>query len=122
MLFLDDDPARHSKFQSRCPYATRVETSAATIKQLSENEFDIVFLDHDLGGEIFVDSDREDTGMEVVRWLQSNHCTIELIVIHSLNDGAVTNMVTRLRQSGYRVLAFPFTSFDSADVYSQLGL
>ena len=67
-LFLDDDPARAAVFTARHPDACWVETAPACLEKLAER-WDEVHLDHDLGGEHFVESTRPDCGMEVVRWL-----------------------------------------------------
>ena len=71
-LFMDDDPERRRKFVSMFPASTCVANVADCIRMLQEGQFVTLFLDHDLGGETLVDSDREDCGMEVVRWLQKN--------------------------------------------------
>jgi hypothetical protein len=68
ILFLDDDPARAEIFLAENPDAIWVETASDCIARLEE-PWDEVHLDHDLGGERFVDLSREDCGMEVVRWL-----------------------------------------------------
>ena len=68
ILFLDDDPTRGVEFLTDNPDAVWVETVADCIRALRE-PWDEVHLDHDLGGEHFVDHDRDDCGMAVVRWL-----------------------------------------------------
>ena len=53
--------------------------------------WDEVHLDHDLGGEIYVDSSRPDCGMEVVRWLcasRRDRFEKTLFIIHSHNAEA----------------------------------
>lgn len=115
VLFLDDDPYRQHTFRSSVPFATIVETAQAAIARLETlndgEEWHFVFLDHDLGGEAFVESDREDTGMEVVRWIIANQPRIGLVVCHSLNGPARANMVSLLRQSSYAVFNMPFNTF-----------
>lgn len=93
ILFLDDDPARWGIF-SRLLIGTAntvvwAETSKDAIRHLSSNDFDVVLLDHDLGGRIFVESG-PGTGYEVARWLEMHPDKIpEKVIIHSLNpDGA----------------------------------
>jgi len=61
-------------------------------------------LDHDLGGETFVDSGREDTGMEVVRWLCQNQDSQDGLIfvrVHSHNAPAAHRMVFDLKRAGY---------------------
>ena len=110
LLFLDDDPQRAIVFLNRHPDALWVLTAKECIAQLAE-KWDQVHLDHDLGGEIYVDPLREDCGMEVVRWL----CTSEQeqlretwFIIHSHNYEAASDMVKHLRESGYHAVYRPF--------------
>ena len=68
ILFLDDDPHRAEIFLEWYPAAVWVQTSEECIAGWP-SAWDEVHLDHDLGGETFVDPNRSDCGMEVVRWL-----------------------------------------------------
>ena len=110
ILFLDDDPDRARAFLGRNPRALWVQTAAECIARLAES-WDQVHLDHDLGGEIFVDSSRDDCGMEVVRWLCSrpraplpNTC----FLVHSHNAEAAELMVRNLLEHGYQAVYRPF--------------
>ena len=58
ILFLDDDPDLARAFLGRHPDAVWVETAGDCITRLAE-PWDEVHLDHDLGGEIYVDSSRK---------------------------------------------------------------
>lgn len=110
ILFLDDDPQRAEMFLVRYDHAVWVQTAADCIEQLAR-PWDQVHLDHDLGGEHYVDSSRPDCGMEVVRWL----CT-ELrewlretsFIIHSHNAEAGECMTRSLTETGYRASYRPF--------------
>lgn len=97
VLFLDDCPNRIKNFRSTVPWATIVSTAEETIAKLQERVWDYVFLDHDLGGEAFVDSDREDCGMEVVRWVLTHRPDVKLFVVHSCNEPAAMNMESKLK-------------------------
>ena len=68
ILFLDDDDLRAEVFLGDHPQAVWVQTAAECIAKLEE-PWDEVHLDHDLGGEVFVNIDRDDCGMAVVRWI-----------------------------------------------------
>ena len=85
ILFLDDSKERTKTFLSRCPSAVCVETAQECIEELKNNEYEILYLDHDLSDQVFIDSSREDTGMEVVRWIVSNNPKI--------NKGIATVMI-----------------------------
>jgi hypothetical protein len=105
ILFLDDDPKRGVEFLTYNPDAVWVETAADCIRALRE-PWDEVHLDHDLGGEHFVDHDRDDCGMEVIRWLCDEprpHLQSSLFVIHTHNPGAALAMMFQLQSMGYNV-------------------
>ena len=64
-----------------------------------------MFLDHDLGGEQYVDTNREDCGMEVVRQLHAKNIKQDartLFVIHTLNSEVVPAMRDKLTAAGYK--------------------
>lgn len=116
VLFLDDDENRTKAFVSLVPYAKCAPTAKGIIKLLQEHidkkiKIDCLFLDHDLGGEIYVDSDREDCGMEVVRWLVFNlikRSEINIIFIHTMNPSASESMFDALRAAGLDARKLPF--------------
>ena len=99
VLFLGDNPTRHRNFKRHAPYATFVEDVPSTIAAL-ENSWDLVFLDHDLGGEQYVDSSRDDCGMEVVRWIVENKPEIKAIICHTAHSDAGVQMVESLSEAG----------------------
>lgn len=116
-IFLDDCPYRTVRFKSRLPDAICVTTAQECIEAIErEKEIRHLLLDHDLGGEVYVDSNREDCGMEVVRWLVTNSrenlAKIDTIIVHSMNEPARKNMVYDLRTATYNVLEIPFSSLE----------
>lgn len=107
ILFLDDD-LRRRKIASRELRVGNalciVEDANQAILSLTEmGPFDEVYLDHDLGGEIFVGSELPDTGMEVVRWIVEHKPEIGKVIVHSLNEVGADMMATFLRDAGYIV-------------------
>ncbi len=111
ILFLDDDPERAQIFQGMYPQAHWVQTVEDCVDHL-DRPWDLVYLDHDLGGEKFVDLSRDDCGMAVVRWLtqtQRPHLKQTRFIVHSHNSQAAQIMVMQLEASGYRADATPFT-------------
>jgi hypothetical protein len=110
ILVLDDDPARAVEFLTDHPHAVWVETVSDCIRALAES-WDEVHLDHDLGGEQFVNHDRDDCGMAVVRWLctaERKHLQSTLFVIHTHNPAAAVVMTFHLQSAGYTVQEHPF--------------
>lgn len=108
VLFLDDDLTRCSNFRSRVPSADIVHTAADCIAKLKEGDWEEVHLDHDLGGEVYADSCREDTGMEVVRWMCLNKCNARTVIVHSYNAPGAASMMSALEAAGYYALRIPF--------------
>ena len=112
ILFLDDCPARQ-KWATQHFLAhelTQPTTAAAAIKALEhDGPFDVVHLDHDLGGEAYAESSRSDTGFEVVRWIVKKKPPIPQIVVHTMNASAGHRMTGTLKKAGYSAR---YRSFD----------
>jgi len=53
---------------------------------------DEMYLDHDLGGEIFVDVNEENTGSYFVKFMKEKNIKVKYVVIHSMNPAGVNNM------------------------------
>jgi hypothetical protein len=109
-LFLDDDPCRAEAFLAEYPDAVWVSTVEECIARL-EAPWDEVHLDHDLGGEQFVDVDRDDCGMAVVRWLAlepRSHLRTTRFTVHSHNGVAAYVMVLQMKCLGLQAVARPF--------------
>jgi ActR/RegA family two-component response regulator len=110
ILFLDDDKRRIFEFLSFMPMAVRTcETAEECIALLKKETWDYIFLDHDLGGEVHVDSGREDCGMEVVRFMVKNNIKPkEKVFVHTMNKPASQLMVGALQDMGINVQWTPF--------------
>jgi len=96
ILILDDDQDRHIGFNTALiPQGhklTSVYTAKECIEKLTNNTYDMVLLDHDLGGEVYVDSGLN-TGWEVAKWLYDNpDKKPERVIIHSYNPVGAHNM------------------------------
>lgn len=72
--------------------------------------WDFVFLDHDLGDRVFVNSDEENTGAGFVRWLIKHHKpqSIGQVIVHSMNPEGNKHMVALLNDAGFSVISMPF--------------
>jgi len=94
ILILEDSLERVKKFREKFigHEVVVTEFSKECIKLLSENTYDAIFLDHDLGGAIMVSSG-ENTGYEVAEWLSKNPVyQPRTIIIHSFNPSGAKNM------------------------------
>src|SRR6185503_5276221 len=118
ILFLDDNKKRIEFFKQFNPDADIVENAQDCIKSLKENGiYDLICLDHDLGGEVYVNSENKNTGMEVVRYLESkeyrkyysSNKVHGFIIVHTWNFKAGEEMVNRIRNVGYKVVYIPFS-------------
>lgn len=111
ILFLDDNEERikaaKSAFHDDELFVARTASEAILYISNIEN-LDYVSLDHDLGGEAFVDTGREDCGMEVVRWIIKTRPKFKRIVVHSWNPPAAKSMVLMLKNAGYETAYAPF--------------
>lgn len=116
ILILEDDKHRTRWFKRTWPTAIIYDNAKEFINYLEEikNTEDsiTIFLDHDLGNETYVDSNKQNTGMEIVRWFEQNkHIdNIDHIFIHSLNTYAAKEMHQRLEKLKYVSRLSPFTS------------
>ena len=103
ILILEDDKTRHGFFRDQFDkpgnYVLIVEEPEPCIDQLEIHDWDAVFLDHDLGGEVYCPSD-EKSGFHVAEWLAKpdSKCP-PAIYVHSLNTVARKNMLTCLSES-----------------------
>lgn len=89
------------------------ETAESAIANLTEKDgYDMFFLDHDLGGQIYVDSGAG-TGFEVAQKLVGdetiyNKNRTAFVFVHSCNYYGAGNMQALLMNK-FKTLAFPFT-------------
>jgi CheY-like chemotaxis protein len=66
----------------------------AFISELQKNQFDLILLDHDLGGEVYVDINRDDTGSGAARWIKQNLGeTHPIVITHTLNQAGADNIL-----------------------------
>lgn len=97
VLVLEDCPSRTREFRQRFlerGWEGRFESRADhAIDALETEIFSLIFLDHDLGDEIYVNTDERNTGSEVARWI-NEHPVLCPVVIHSLNGSAAEHMKT----------------------------
>ena len=108
ILILEDDPNRIEIFNKNLVGAEEIyhtEFADVAKSKLEEQNWDVLFLDHDLGGETYVNPENTNTGSEVARWLNQNPDRIpELVIIHSMNHEAAIGMKSLIR--GAALLSF----------------
>jgi len=118
IFILDDDVMRHRTLIKRALEIANVDkneanivtatTSDEAVKKLQEQDsWDILMLDHDLGGEIFVESTKENTGYQVAKFIKEKDIKFEKCILHSMNPVGIKNMAEELAGLG-RVNKIPF--------------
>lgn len=116
VFLLDDDHRRHRWFKKRFEGDEIViaETVEEAKKILSENNYDAIFLDHDLLPHHYESNSHDDfdnTGFAIAKWLNENRelQRAATIIVHTRNADAAIPMVETLRKTGRTVeyCAFP---------------
>jgi len=100
ILILENDPERQEMFrQELADHIVHIsDTAKNAILGLTVIEWDILFLDHDLGLDNTVDVHGQ-TGYEVACFLDQYPCyKPKTIVVHSLNIAGATKMVQLLEK------------------------
>jgi CheY-like chemotaxis protein len=127
-LILEDSVDR---FQSLLPFLTGLQNplkkapepflhwdrdSKSAIERIKQNQYDVIFLDHDLDHLSF---DYAGTGMDVVDFLVENHPdhTPWMVVVHSMNVVRAPEMIKRLIGGG--IDAHGMCNFPSRDDLKQ---
>lgn len=108
ILILEDDPERHKLFIKNLigHDVTIVDNVSECISLLDNNYYHFLFLDHDLGGNVYVESGGdEETGYDVAKWMYEKYSKegVSLdflplcILVHSLNPDGRKNIVGALK-------------------------
>ena len=108
VLILEDDPNRIGIFKKKLKeHDLYFAISVKEAKDMTINfgPFDYFFLDHDLDGQIFVDSNEENTGYRFAQFLAESKATGEVIV-HSMNPAGAQNIKGVLPQA--QIVPFPY--------------
>jgi len=102
ILILDDDENRHVAFSKQLigNVVVHALTAEQAIYQLERHgPWDVVFLDHDLGGSQMVESG-PGTGYEVAQWLAGHEDKQpKTIILHTYNPVGAQNMKACLPQA-----------------------
>ena len=114
VFLLDDDTLRHEWFAKQFK-RDRLDVAvdpARAVEMLSENYYDLIFLDHDLLPEHYYaeEFDDERSGYAVARWLADNPArhAAATIVAHTRNADGALRMVELLRRTGRQAEHVPF--------------
>jgi CheY-like chemotaxis protein len=112
IFILEDNKERIKWFkevfssESNLFFADNVEEAKKIL--LENSEFDILFLDHDLDQKIFVNSNEQNTGYQLARFLVENKISFMSIIIHSMNIFGSCRMFDVLKKISENVRRVPF--------------
>ena len=77
-----------------------------------DGDYDVVCLDHDLGGDHMVSPTVRNTGSGFLRWLLDEQeyapKSTQRFFVHSYNTYCALNMVSRLTAAGHDAIYVPF--------------
>lgn len=112
VFVLDDTEDRLRWFRKRLPGMREAKTAEQALEILSTEQFDLVFLDHDLSWEDAGFPDRQHgNGKEIARYLARTNFAGR-IVIHSKNEDGVKVMAKTLRSAHLEPTIARFDSFE----------
>jgi CheY-like chemotaxis protein len=106
IFFLEDNINRYAPFfewleqKAIDPHVLSAKSYREAIEIFKDNkEFDVIFLDHDLGGKVFIDSRKENTGYTVAKYILNNNIKYEQCIIHSQNPAGANNIQSILKDA-----------------------
>jgi hypothetical protein len=111
ILILEDNPTRQEKFKTLFKNQDYliVDNILDAMRACKCNDFKVMLLDHDLGNQIWVDSNEANTGYSFVKWLIGNQLQKDsLIYIHSMNPIGANLMLNLLLDNGYGGIWIPY--------------
>lgn len=111
ILILEDNPIRIEQFRKLFKYQNIIISKTVdNAKRWCKREvFDALWLDHDLNGRIWEDSNEENSGYQFVKWLVDNGLQKKsLNYIHSMNPIGANRMLNYLIDNGYDGIWIPF--------------
>lgn len=120
IFILEDNRNRMIKFRRELigHHIDHAETLDIGRRMIRENKYDLIFLDHDLGGKEMVDSSDEDTGYYLARFIAADSKNRETpCIIHSCNPFGADNMANALPHA----VKVPFPSLDIARWVKEYG-
>jgi len=112
VLIVEDNDDRKAKFMHELSFLGHdldfAEEADDAKDFLVENVYDVIFLDHDLGGREYVASSDPNTGYSVAQAIRGTENESAYIIIHSLNPAGAQNIKAVLPKA----IVAPFTILD----------
>jgi DNA-binding response OmpR family regulator len=123
VLILEDDPERLEWFSENLKVEDVDVTDMAedAMNFLKNNVYDIIFLDHDLGGAVYVDSSVFNTGFTVAKMIHETDNKNVPVVIHSWNSQGAKMMKHVMTLNKVENVYHPFLSVEFRMVVNQVN-
>lgn len=115
IFILEDNTYRMEKFRRELVghMIDHAKTVRDSTSMVAFTQYDLLFLDHDLGGEQMVDSHHENTGYRLAEFIASFTLNKDTpCVVHSCNPAGADNIVRVLPHA----VKIPFPSLNIASV------
>lgn len=102
IFILEDDSIRMGLFREalkdhNIDHASNVQDGK---RLLTANEYDLILLDHDLGGEQMVHSSDENTGYQLAKFIRDDNISARVIT-HTYNPAGAKNILAVLPRAAY---------------------
>lgn len=113
IFILEDAPSRMRQFryylkelfpEYTIHHAVEVDRAIKILEE-NEGEWDKIFLDHDLEGNVFVPSSHRQTGYTLAKYIKENNIKYKECIIHTLNPVGAKNIQSILTDG--KVISFP---------------
>ena len=111
IFILEDNSNRNAFFREVLPVKfpdaliEMHEDAESAIKALDKDtHYDVILLDHDLGGRVFVKSSDPNTGYQVAKHIKENNISYGQCITHTQNPAGGKNIVSVL---GCEFIPFP---------------
>lgn len=124
ILILEDDPARMKVFRNsvemcsgngRSIEVSHTDKAFEAVDLMHNLDFDLVFLDHDLDGRVYVPTTDSNCGTRVARFLSEwpdVRARQGRVIVHSFNDAAAKGMVALIPNSEWIPGAWMLENFE----------
>ena len=112
IFILEDNGERVNRFLNK--YVEDAVTIVNNVEQaniiLDNIQFDLIFLDHDLGGEMYIKHTDVNTGYQVSKHIKNTENKKATCIIHSFNPNGGLMMRSELHENDIKVAYAPFLS------------
>jgi len=91
------------------------------MKYLKEEEYDIIFLDHDLGGRQMVSSSERDTGYTIAKMIHTTKNRGLTVIVHSWNPEGARNMMEAMQENDINCVYSYFSGPEFIKIVKQVN-